>query len=149
MKGEIEKKGEGSWYMIHIVCSDATTPEGIAAALYMIEVVKNKFFCAKCRTHFNEFCQKRNPKLEISKKLGLFYWSIDAHNNVNIMSNKPILSHDDAYNLYFDIGGMCSVDCDENLESKNVNLPLEEGERLKTPPRRPPPYTMDNYLNKK
>jgi len=147
MTSEIEKKGNGSWYMLHLICSEATTPEGKKHALYTIDLIKKKFFCAKCKKHFNEFCEKNNPNAVLKDELGLFYWSVDAHNNVNKMNNKPIITHEQAHDLWFGVGGMCSVDCDEDVEFQTYTKPpLVLGERIATPPRSP--FTIQNILNK-
>ena len=144
MATDIEKKGNGSWYMIHLICSDATN---IEKAIYVIELIKKKFFCNKCKKHFNEFCELNNPKKAAKEYLGLFYWSVDAHNNVNKMNNKDIMSHEKAYDLWFGVGGMCSEDCDEEVEfQKNIVPPSIIGNRLPTPPRTP--FTMDKMFNK-
>ena len=52
--------------------------------------------CSKCQTHFQQFIQQNPIESHYSDRLSLIKWLIDAHNNVNRILNKRVLSYEEA-----------------------------------------------------
>lgn len=54
--------------------------------------------CNKCKNNFTSHLQK-NPLSNdvLSSRTQLVKWSIDVHNDVNKLTGKPVLSHEDAF----------------------------------------------------
>lgn len=58
--------------------------------------------CDSCRTHFRRYIEKSKPRLpEIcSDKERLFNFLVDIHNKVNERNQKPIMSYEEAKQIY-------------------------------------------------
>lgn len=104
--------GPGAWYALHLMCSNADTPEGYRAALHLIHLYATKFACAKCQRHLAEFCAIDPPE-NYSGADGLFLWSWRCHNNANTLTGKGLLPYDDAYDLFFGKDAVCTAKCGE------------------------------------
>lgn len=117
---DIKKIGPGGWYMIHLICIHAKSIDSKKGALEMINTIKEHFFCLECRNHFREFTESNPPIRYCNEENGLFIWSVNAHNNVNRMNNKPEMSIDDALELYLGSSGSCVKDCGKGGESKSI-----------------------------
>jgi hypothetical protein len=81
--------------------------------------------CAKCRTHFNQYLTS-NPLDDaiLSSKKKLIIWILNAHNNVNKINNKKIITLDEFY-LYYNtkyninvIKDTCKTTC--GLKQPNI-----------------------------
>jgi len=110
----IETEGRGCWYLIHLLClkGDAKT------ALDTIRVVKENFFCEKCRKHFSAFVDSHPPGEN------LFNWSVDAHNAVNIRRRKRILTYDEALALFEGEDARCTSDCGGPATPRSAGSPF-------------------------
>lgn len=65
-----------------------------------MERLMNDFPCSSCKEHCLAYISRKNPRRYVNKDQGLFIWSWDFHNTVNLRLNKPILSLDDAIAIY-------------------------------------------------
>jgi len=45
--------------------------------------------CPKCRNHFEEYVKEHPPILKTTR-IGMFAWTVDAHNHVNFRNGKRI-----------------------------------------------------------
>lgn len=54
--------------------------------------------CPKCRNHFGKFLEDKPP--QFGRREDFFAWTIDAHNYVNQELGKPLVSLEDAKDIY-------------------------------------------------
>ncbi len=122
-----EKVGNGAWYAGHIMAATAETPEEKQAVLFYIKVLKAKFMCKRCRTHFIAF-SVANPETEyLSTPMGLSIWFWQAQNNANADRRSRgemvrDLSWDEYHALYYKDEIGCTKDCDDKAK---LPLPTE------------------------
>lgn len=128
-KHELNRIGPGCWYSLHLTAKSAQTPVRKQACLEVIQIFRENFFCEICKGHFNQFILSNPPSAVLSKENGLFDWTVDAHNAVNVRNNKRVFSKEEVYDLYFGLGSTCSEDCGGHEELP----PRPPGDRLMTP----------------
>ena len=88
-----EKWGPYFWGVIHIGCLAGTiTPE-------FISMYPSILPCRMCGSHFAELL-KEHPFPDSQDPMILFKWSVDAHNLVNIRTDKPILTVNQALSIW-------------------------------------------------
>ena len=99
------KWGPPFWYTLH---NGAFHYPENASKLY-IERMKNFILgipvmlpCEKCKNHATVFIEQNKSKLNdiCSGRKSLFNFFVDFHNKVNSRYDKPILSYEEAYNIY-------------------------------------------------
>lgn len=56
--------------------------------------------CSECRKHYQDFFNKQPIINYLDNRDKLIEWVMDAHNNVNKMTNKPIWTLDQVFNHY-------------------------------------------------
>lgn len=121
-KFNIERLGPGAWYIIHTFALNAKTVEQINSVHVMLSIIAETFFCLRCREHFKENYTKFPPP-KVNKYNELFIWTVELHNRVNIINNKPIVSHKDALEAYNEKNSTCRGDCGS---SNSENLSFSE-----------------------
>ena len=97
--------GPHFWYTLH---NGAFHYPEQASTLY-VERMKNFIIgipvmlpCENCKNHSTLFIEEHKSKLNqiCSNRNSLFNFFVDFHNKVNERYNKPILSYEEAYNIY-------------------------------------------------
>jgi hypothetical protein len=124
--------GPGSWYVIHLACHDSVfegTRETKALAINLIELIKKRFFCERCRKHFIKFCELNPPELSGN----LFHWSVDSHNAVNQMNGKRLVSYDEAEDLYNPYGVCTDPKCEQEESSRTLATPSNSQTLVRAP----------------
>lgn len=100
-----KKWGPPFWYILH---NGAFHYPENASKLY-IERMKNFILgipvmlpCEKCKNHATVFIEQHKSKLNdiCSGRESLFNFFVDFHNKVNARYDKPVLSYEEAYNIY-------------------------------------------------
>jgi hypothetical protein len=71
--------------------------------------------CSDCRKHYQDFFNKQPILNYLDNRDKLIEWVMDAHNNVNKMTNKPIWTLDQVFNHYKQI-------FDEKKKPKTNNM---------------------------
>lgn len=115
-----EKIGPGTWYSLHTICAEATTPKRKALAILFIEILSERFRCEICRRHFAQYVILDPPQQYVDEKEGLFLWSFRAHNNANLITGKREFSYEEAKSLYYGPGAVC------NKKKQEAPPPLPE-----------------------
>lgn len=106
----IDRIGPGGWYMIHLMCAHAKTEEQIESVHNVLEMISKHFFCLRCRNHFrSNYINFPPPK--VNKYDELFIWSVEMHNKVNVLNNKPIIEYREALEQYTGKDSTCTGDC--------------------------------------
>lgn len=95
--------GPTAWATIHLICLGA--PDVLEAD----QLSYKKFFdalpyvlpCEKCRKHLIQHLEKHPMDAALAGgKSTLFAWSVDLHNEVNVMLGKPTMSVQDALKFW-------------------------------------------------
>lgn len=101
-----EKLGPGYWFRIHTKGKNAKTIGEIKDYIRFIKEVEEEFPCDVCTGELKIYV-KNNPIEnyvnlvdEKSQRIGMFTWSWQLHNDVNIRLGKPRLDFETCYNLY-------------------------------------------------
>jgi hypothetical protein len=88
-----DKWGPYFWGVIHLGClTQSITPEFIAMYPSVLP-------CGMCGQHFAELIRE-NPFPDSRDPMVLFEWSVNAHNIVNLHTNKPILTVEQALAIW-------------------------------------------------
>jgi len=99
--------GPGYWSQIHLKAKEATTPEEKQRYVEYMNWLAKVFPCKKCRKHIAEYLQKHPlSKYERvidreGRDVGYFAWSVRFHNVVNLRLNKPRVTYERAFQMYY------------------------------------------------
>lgn len=132
----VQKEGPGTWYSMHLMAKRATTPENKIVCIHFINAIREEFFCLNpCRNHFNQYCSM-NPLPDIynSGPKDFFKWTVDAHNNANRLTGKPIMSYEKAESLYYGSDSFCTAGCDSETQNSNIPRPFSMAVRMNNTP---------------
>jgi hypothetical protein len=94
--------GPSLWQFIHtitIIDFEGNNENNNQNALLRLINVQHVIPCGSCRSHYIENL-KDVKQLDLKKPMVLFYWSVDFHNKVNKRLGKPVLSYNEAINLW-------------------------------------------------
>lgn len=108
--------GPGNWHSLHLMSANAKTKEQKESVLWFIKILSENFYCKKCKDDFLIYLKNDNPKNYLNSDEGLFFWSFKFHNFVNNKLGKPIMTYEDAKNLYFS-PETCLTSCSANKET--------------------------------
>jgi hypothetical protein len=92
------------WQLIHTVSFCGRSSEEIIMKeheniLEKLEIIAKLISCKTCQEHYLNELEKAK-KLNLQEKYCLFYWSVDLHNQINQKLGKPILSHQEAFQIW-------------------------------------------------
>ena len=91
-----EKWGPLFWGALHVAALGCSNRENL---VNFVECYKAIIPCMSCRQHFEEVLAS-NPVPEVTNPVELFAWTVDVHNLVNKSINKPVLTHEEAYQIW-------------------------------------------------
>lgn len=123
---DIEKVGPGIWFKIHSDAIAAKTQQLKESFIININALCDGFKCKHCQPHFRKFINENpiqnyfNIKDKKGRDIGIFQWTWEFHNAVNIRLDKyqPLL--EEAYDFYNNNNiGIC-YKCGQN-NVNNVN----------------------------
>lgn len=101
--------GPGKWDIIHTEGFKAKTNESQRRFIELVEEICREFKCEVCHGHCTKYIKDHPPSNYIGKefefegvkeKLGMFVWSWEFHNSVNIRLGKPHMNYETAYYMY-------------------------------------------------
>jgi Erv1 / Alr family len=111
--------GPGMWVSIHTLAKGATTYEKKKAFVDYMNTLRASFPCPECRKHlsayldshpFDAYWSLRDPATQ--EDTGMFRYSVDFHNAVNVRLKKPIMDWETARALYYESdNAVCAADC--------------------------------------
>jgi hypothetical protein len=101
--------------------------------VWLVGVYRTAFTCATCREHFNAYCAKNPPPSRASRygrdgrgrRESAFEWTWKAHNNANLLTNKPLVELDVVrrwYDTNARSGGCHSCTAPQSTEEEGKNL---------------------------
>jgi hypothetical protein len=102
--------GPGVWFKIHL---DALNLESKEEQLFFIKQLRKiveSLPCGDCRQHATKYVEQNPPEKYLGLVDGLFIFTVEFHNFVNKRLKKPILSLEEAKNLYLN-PAICYENC--------------------------------------
>lgn len=115
--------GSGIWYVIHMMALNATNNQSKRTFARMMNTLAINFGCPKCKVHLVKFMETHPFTDYLSIPAGFFKWSWELHNDINEKLGKPIMSMENALELY--TTGICK-NCDEKKFVNKMLVPLPE-----------------------
>lgn len=116
MESKFQKDAPGIWFSIHISSINLEQNE----FSNFLEMILHHLSCLKCREHALEYLST-HPLDEYKKlrnfegeKIGMFKWTWEFHNSVNLRLGKHNLDFETAYNMYKSEDQLCSSVCSLN-----------------------------------
>lgn len=112
--------GPGMWVAIHTMARQATTYDKKKAFVEFMNGLRLSFPCSVCRKHlntyldshpFDDYWTKIDPTT--GEDIGLFFYTVDMHNSINIRLGKAFMDHQTAIALYSPDNDVCALDCQE------------------------------------
>ena len=83
---------ESTWQVIHMYCFLAKKKKDV---INLLHAFAKALPCVHCSNHMMQYLKRYPPQ-----ELNLFKWSVDFHNNVNARTNKPMLTYEEAKEVY-------------------------------------------------
>lgn len=90
------KFGPYFWGVLHLACAGGIDPQALQALVALFPAVLP---CPACGVHFAEVLNAR-PLPETTDPEVLFKWSVDVHNIVNERLEKPLITYEQARDLW-------------------------------------------------
>ena len=119
--------GRAGWKFIHHIAlnyPDNPTESEKKDYLNFLDSIDKVLPCPICGIHFKDNMIKHPPRLDSKREF--FNWSVDMHNEVNIVNDKPTLTYDQAF-----LEIKRDWDNDLSLDHKNINYLLQTIKKLK------------------
>lgn len=127
--------GPGIWFSLHTLGAHSKTAEQKKCAISFIKHLQQNFPCGDCKSHFAVYIETHPLESLINdgNEESLFLWTFNFHNAVNHRLKKPIVSYEDAKNIYYANSEFCMSGCsddmtnmvdktDKNLSNKKVKI---------------------------
>lgn len=95
--------GPHAWAFIHLMIISEKEPLDKSRLKYykqFFDLLTNLLPCEKCRLHLKDNLTKLKDITKIKSKKELFNWSVDLHNMVNKITNKPEYGHKEMMELW-------------------------------------------------
>jgi hypothetical protein len=95
------------WHVIHIVAlgyPKTPTYSDKKAAKEFFESLQFLLPCSVCRKHYTQHFQNNPITPALDTRDALIKWTIDIHNQVNKMLNKPVWTQDEVIAYYMRLG---------------------------------------------
>ena len=83
---------DSTWQLIHMYCFLEKKKKNV---IDLLHALAKALPCVHCSKHMLLYLDKYPPQ-----ESSLFQWSIDFHNNVNARTNKPMITYEQAKNVY-------------------------------------------------
>jgi hypothetical protein len=125
---DISKVGPGIWFKIHTDAVAAITDTLKESFIVNINALCDGFKCLHCKPHFRKFIDDNpiknyfNIKDRKGRDIGIFQWTWELHNSVNLRLGKyqPLL--EEAYEYFTNNKvGVC-YDCGNKNKNVNINI---------------------------
>ena len=119
----VNKWGNQLWTCIHYIAlnyPDNPSDEDKINYKNFFMSLKDILPCNICKEHYEDILlilPLTNDSLNNSTTL--FKWTVDLHNKVNILNDKPFFSYEDAKSLYIDNTYITDDDYQNSSNSKN------------------------------
>jgi hypothetical protein len=91
--------GRQAWHFIHFIAlnyPEQPTQRDKDIYIEFLHSLPQVLPCPICGSHFMDFIVSNEPRLD--NRSDLFWWTVDAHNEVNKRYDKKVLTYEEAYN---------------------------------------------------
>ncbi len=112
---DIQLVGKGIWHTLHLLALHATTTKLKESYVIMVTSLSEHFGCESCKPDFKLYVSQIKKYYFI--ELGLFKWSVDFHNAVNVKLNKPVIDYNIAL---LNFKNLVCVNCDQTKDVKII-----------------------------
>jgi hypothetical protein len=95
------------WHTMHLVAlgyPNAPSYQEKKAAKEFYESFAFLIPCPICKTHYEEKLKEMPLTVSLDSRKDLFRWTVEIHNKVNAMLQKPTLTESDALDYYTKLG---------------------------------------------
>lgn len=95
--------GPALWFSIHNASTTYPDSPDFVTKQNMKTLLSNMYLlipCQLCRLHWNQTLSKANLDVVVSCRETLFTFLVHAHNQVNTMTKKPLMSLEQAKDVY-------------------------------------------------
>jgi len=73
--------------------------QSIDVCVSNLSALRDAIPCLACRWDYNQHLEKLNTA-DVYQPMALFKWSVDLHNDINKIMHKPILSYEQAIEIW-------------------------------------------------
>lgn len=113
--------GPSGWKFIHFITlgyPKNPTSDNKNNYKSFLTMISDILPCSLCSNHYKENLIKYPLTDDIlSNKIKLFNWSVDMHNEVNKINKKPIVSYDEALDLFYNKFNKSNSNNDDNYNN--------------------------------
>ena len=116
--------GPGLWFGLHTLGAMSKTPEQKKSAIEYIKYLQQNFPCNECKGHFGNYIETHPLERVINdnNEESLFLWTFNFHNAVNHRLKKPIVSYDEAKQIFYNNSEFCMNECGSEEKPKRPKL---------------------------
>jgi hypothetical protein len=111
----------GIWFTLHLMATNATTPEKISLFIENLKLVVENLKCLNCREHAMKYLMEHpiapyfTLKDTTGRLIGMAKYVWEFHNAVNSRLGKPIIDWHTAYQMYSNNNfSVCHHDCGQS-----------------------------------
>ena len=122
---DIGKVGPGIWFKIHSDAVAAITQPLKESFVININALCNGFKCKHCQPYFRKYINDHpiekyfNIKNKEGKDIGIYQWTWEFHNSVNLRLGKFQCTLEESYEYYINNTVRACYECGQN---KNINI---------------------------
>lgn len=91
--------GPKGWYFIHSIAlaypDNATDKQKEKYKTFFL-TLGDVLPCPVCQGHYKENVNEKDLDRALKSKKFLFNWTVNIHNKINVLNDKPVLSHQEA-----------------------------------------------------
>ena len=133
---DIGKIGPGIWFKIHSDGIAATTQALKESFIVNINILCDGFKCKHCQPHFRKYINEHpiekyfNIKNKEGKDIGIFKWTWEFHNAVNLRLGKYQCTLEEAYEYYTNNTIGACHECGQN-QNININIKTDVKDRVR------------------
>lgn len=112
--------GPGQWFVMHLLGAEVKSEADLTNYKRTIEIILNGIKCNEC--HSDAIKYYKNKPIDDYRGVGIFYWSVDFHNYVNMKLGKPIVPRNVAYDWFHrrTEETVCTKKCGETKKKRAV-----------------------------
>lgn len=95
--------GPGAWIFLHSISlhyPDFPTVQDKKIMYDFVYLLAKVLPCDVCQEHFQEYLRQHPVNFHLDSRFSFARWLVNAHNSVNVLNGKPVLSMEDFEKKY-------------------------------------------------